>query len=157
MAGAGSRERTREPLKLHEVVDDALGKVNPLLCLSVRGAVFGLTREQPCVPGCVVVGVGRSGRGAGREVVGELRGPEVLDQPAEPPAGTLLGGEPERVDRDERRGVVEQFLADVAARPESSTGNTDPLDATLATLEQRGVIGSYTRSRHGTTDPPCCR
>jgi len=39
-----------------------------------------------------------------------------------------------------------ELLADAAARLEPPTGETNPLGATLATLKQRGVIESYTRS-----------
>ena len=39
-----------------------------------------------------------------------------------------------------------EVLEDAASRLESPTDDTAPLDATLAALEQRGVIESYTRS-----------
>lgn len=39
-----------------------------------------------------------------------------------------------------------EVLADAAARLESPTDDTNPLDATLDALKQRGVIESYTRS-----------
>ncbi|WP_435184671.1 DUF7551 domain-containing protein [Halobellus sp. EA9] len=38
------------------------------------------------------------------------------------------------------------LLADAAARLETPTDDTNPLDATLDALEQRGIIESYTRS-----------
>ena len=49
---------------------------------------------------------------------------------------------------DERLSVADQaeVLADAAARLESPTDDNDPLDATLAALDRRGVIENYTRS-----------
>lgn len=49
---------------------------------------------------------------------------------------------------DERLSPGSQaaLLADAAARLDSPTDDDSPLDATLAALEQRGVIESYTRS-----------
>lgn len=45
-----------------------------------------------------------------------------------------------------------ELLADAAARLKPPTDETNPLDATLDTLEQRGVIESYTRSPYS-VDP----
>ena len=49
---------------------------------------------------------------------------------------------------DERLSPADQaeVLADAASRLASPTDDTNPLDATLAALEQRGLIESYTRS-----------
>jgi len=49
---------------------------------------------------------------------------------------------------DERLSVANQaeVLADAAARLESPTDDTNPLDATLAALDRSGVIEGYTRS-----------
>jgi hypothetical protein len=49
---------------------------------------------------------------------------------------------------DERLSTANQAnaLADAAARLESPSDDDNPLDATLAALEQRGFIESYTRS-----------